>query len=369
MSFFLLPKIHNNIDINPTYNDSSKNSVCISHSIFNYYCQMKQQIVHFKENEPFNNHHNYANICKIVNPYEFIHSLVPGSNLSISKIKAKSFLFFELLEIFTTLHFKDLFNEPIRMLHFTKNNDDIIKCFHIFNDKTTDLNNITHYETIQDNTLELLKNDPFDFIFFEAKIDSSYEEYVISLCEILLVILKNQSFNGISIIKINHTFHKPVIDILYILSELYNKIYIIKPNISNISTFDKYVVCQNFKVNDIHIKKLNYVKLIVFLKKLEKKTICSLLDYNIPYLFYTKIDEINNIIGQQLLEAMDLTLNLLKNREDKIESVKKINIQKSILWCEKYNVSHNKVFEKSNIFLPLNNKLENDICNEEQELE
>jgi hypothetical protein len=114
----------------------------------------------------------------------------------------------------------------------------------------------------------------------------------------------------------------------------------------------------------MHIKKINYIKLIVFLKKLEKKTIRSLLNFNIPYLFLMKIDEINNIIGQQVLEGLDSVVNLLKNKEDKIESLKKINIQKSIMWCEKYNVPHNKVFEKSNIFLPLNNKLEQENDNE-----
>ena len=35
------------------------------------------------------------------------------------------------------------------------------------------------------------------------------------------------------------------------------------------------------------------------------------------------------------------------------------------MWCEKYNIPHNKVFEKSNIFLPLNNKLEQEIDNDE----
>ena len=33
--------------------------------------------------------------------------------------------------------------------------------------------------------------------------------------------------------------------------------------------------------------------------------------------------------------------------------MKKINIQKSISWCEKYKVPHNKFSDKPNIFLPL----------------
>lgn len=365
MSYFLLPKINNIIDINPSCNEDDKYNECdkciyISNSIFNYYCEMKKHILNYKTNDPFNSHNNYNAICKIANTYEFIHSPVPGSNLSISKIKSKSSLFFELLEIFTMLNFGNLSNEPIRSLHITKNNDDIVKCFDIFREKSKNDDIINNYDNIEDNLHEALKNTIFDFIFFEAKTECDSDQYIFSLCEILLIILKNQSMYGNAIIKINETFHKPVIEILYILSELYNKVYIIKPNVSNSITFDKYIVCKNFKATETHIKKLNYIKLIVFLKKLEKKTIQSLLNFDIPYLFFMKIDEINNIIGQQILEGLDLIVNLLKNKEDKIESIKKINIQKAIMWCEKYNVPHNKVFEKSNIFLPLNNKLENE---------
>ena len=45
-----------------------------------------------------------------------------------------------------------------------------------------------------------------------------------------------------------------------------------------------------------------------------------------------------------------------KNKNDKIESIKKTNIQKSISWCEKYKIPCNKFAEKINIFLPINNE-------------
>jgi hypothetical protein len=43
--------------------------------------------------------------------------------------------------------------------------------------------------------------------------------------------------------------YKPIIDVLYLLSSLYDKVYILKPNTSNISTFEKYIICKNFSVN------------------------------------------------------------------------------------------------------------------------
>ena len=76
---------------------------------------------------------------------------------------------------------------------------------------------------------------------------------------------------------------------------------------------------------------------------------------NLPYYFTTKINDINNSIGQQQLEALNLIINILKNKniDDKIELLQKSNIQKSVAWCEKYKIPCNKFFEKTNIFLPI----------------
>ena len=51
-----------------------------------------------------------------------------------------------------------------------------------------------------------------------------------------------------------------------------------------------------------------------------------------------------------------MIINILKNknREDKIETIKKSNIQKSVAWCEKYKIPCNRFSEKTNIFLPIN---------------
>ena len=72
-----------------------------------------------------------------------------------------------------------------------------------------------------------------------------------------------------------------------------------------------------------------------------------------------KLDDINIIFGQQQLESLDLVINILKNKnkDDKIESIKKNNIQKSVAWCEKYKIPCNKFSDKINIFLP---SMEND---------
>ena len=97
----------------------------------------------------------------------------------------------------------------------------------------------------------------------------------------------------------------------------------------------------------------------MFLKKILDKNIVSILDYDIPNYFLSKIDDLNNTIGKQQLESLDLIINLLKNKnkEEKIQTIKKCNIQKSIAWCEKYKMPFNRFSEKINIFLPTNTEI------------
>jgi hypothetical protein len=186
-----------------------------------------------------------------------------------------------------------------------------------------------------------------------------------------MILLKYQSNNGECLIKISHMFHKPVIDVLYILSSIYDKVYIIKPNTSNITTFDKYIVCKKFVLNDNKkdIYKEYYFKLAHFIsnylqKENKNKNISTIIDHEIPRYFINKIDDINSIIGHQQLETIDQIINILKNKnkDDKIELIKKTNIQKSVNWCEKFKIPCNKFPEKANIFLPLKNEKETKNC-------
>ena len=84
----------------------------------------------------------------------------------------------------------------------------------------------------------------------------------------------------------------------------------------------------------------------------------SVIKNNIPYFFLNKIEESNAVIGQQQLEAYDFIINIFKNknRDEKIESIKRTHIQKCINWCEKNQLPHNKFVDKINIFLTARKK-------------
>jgi hypothetical protein len=142
---------------------------------------------------------------------------------------------------------------------------------------------------------------------------------------------------------------------------LYDKTYILKPNSSSITSFDRYIVCKKYQNNDnkLNMLKHNYFKLDAFLKNIKNANIISILDNEIPCYYTMKLDDMNIIVGQQQLESLDLIINILnnKNKDDKIENIRKSNIQKSVAWCEKYKIPYNKFIEKTNIFLPINKEL------------
>jgi hypothetical protein len=355
MSYYILPKNINNINVSPQYSNELCRSY-VSHSLLNYYHKLKVQI-----EEMFIDDNDLSNNCvedaiKIINPYEFIFSKVPGSKFSVSKLKPKNNIFYDLLEIYTNLNVFDSFREidTINALHISKNNDDSIECFEMFREGFKD----THHSSCSNDIHHDSSGFKMDFIFYETESDTS--NYFVSLIESIIAILRNQKNNGTCIIKIGSIFHKPVIDILYYLCSLYDKVYISKPNTNNITSFERYIVCKSFIHNDQSFQylKLNYLKLLIFIKKLEDKHVNSVLDFEIPYYFKSKIDDLNIIMGQQQLEALDqiITIYNNKNKSDKIEIIKKNNIQKSVSWCEKYKIPCNKFAEKINIFLPIINE-------------
>jgi hypothetical protein len=271
-------------------------------------------------------------------------------------LKPQTNLFYDFLEVSVTLNiFEPYKNKHIKTLHITHNNTDSIECFEMLRENYSD--EIVCYDTINEDIINVINDKKFEFLFFEADV-SSYNNYIVSLINYVMVILRNQTFGGMCVIKIDNIFHKPLVDVLYLLSSLYDKVYVLKPNTSNITTFDKYIICKNFHHNeysDTRYLKLNYYRLLIFLKKLENKHIESILDFGIPYYFTIKLQDMNIIIGQQQIDSLDLIMNILKNknREEKIETIKKSNIQKSVSWCEKYKIPFNKFSEKTNIFLPI----------------
>jgi hypothetical protein len=358
-NYYILPKINNKIQFKIHYDYNNIRELYISQTLINYYCELKNEII------LLNSNNTIENFNEIINPYEYIFSTVPGSNYSVSKLKPKSMMFYDLFEIFQNTNILETYNyEIMNSLVVGTNYEDSLECLEMLRENYIN----DKFFCFHDYTSKLynfIENNTFNFVIYEVKNYINMNHYVILLLEFIVIIINNLQDNSNVIIKINNLFYKPVIEILYVLSSLFEKTIIVKPNTSNIINFDKYIVLQKFKSNQNSCEiKTNYMTTLNnFIKFYNENNsnekyelnIHSVTNCGLPYYFLNKIDDINIIIGQQQLETFNQIINLLKNsnKDDKIELLKKNNIQKSVNWCEKYKIPCNKFSDKINIFLPL----------------
>lgn len=354
MSYYILPKTNNIMNISLIVKEN-KAQIYTSHSLFNYYVDLYSQLKNICEDN-----YEYMNTSlKLINPCEYIFSKVPGSKFSVSKLKPESNIFYDFLEISSNSNiFENYKNVDIKTLHISPNWNDIVYCYELLREDRFD--DIMNFSCTCEKFYETINKKKFDFIFFEIR-QTFFEDsnfYALKLIEVLNIILKFQQSNGTIIIKIDNIFYKFVIDIIYLLTSLYEKTIIVKPNTSNITSFEKYIVCKNFIMNDskrdIHEKYCSELNNFIN-SNLTDLNIQSVIDQEIPYHFINKIDDINIINGQQQLESMIQIINILKNKnkEEKFEYIKKTNIQKSVNWCEKFKIPCNKFSDRINIFLPI----------------
>ncbi len=188
-------------------------------------------------------------------------------------------------------------------------------------------------------------SNKFDFITADGGFDYSVdfnkqEENSINLifCEVLYALIL-QKQGGSFILKIFDIFHKVTLEILYILSFFYEKVYVYKPLTSREANSEKYIICINFQ------KKNNYHsiidKLIKNFNELKDKKIKSIFKFKLNIYYLNKIQEINAIFGQQQIENIMNTINYIKdtnsNHNEKINKIKNNNIDKCIKWCKQYN--------------------------------
>jgi 23S rRNA U2552 (ribose-2'-O)-methylase RlmE/FtsJ len=168
-----------------------------------------------------------------------------------------------------------------------------------------------------------------------------------------------QKKGGSFILKIFDVFMQHTIDLLYILSSFYDKVYIIKPQTSRYANSEKYIVCKGF----IYANSEAFFPYIyrAFEKMMNSYNVNPDINIhrfiNIPisYFYMMKVEEYNAILGQQQIENIHYTISLIdnKNKQDKIDNLIKSNIQKCILWCVKNNVPYNTI--SNNIFSFQNN--------------
>jgi hypothetical protein len=367
MNYYILPKNNITFDFHYTTIEQILYDSYISRSLQNSLQIIENQLRSYDLK-------TVEELKQYFNTYEYIFTNVPNSNLSVSKVKPDSNIFYELMEIFFVFNINEAlkYKKQITTMHFTPNYTSSIYLLHLIRENNVDNCNYCNFDAdkiIEDtqikneNEREQESKNKSDFLFFEFKKEhySDLHTYFKNMLVVLYVILSRQNKNGISIVKIDHIFYKWIVDVLYIFTGLYDKVYIIKPYVSNIMTNERYVVCKNFTFISHESEKeclckndvLHTLDEIIERMNVNPYFSYSFINNHIPYYFINKIEESNTVIGQQQLETYILLVNILKNKnkDEKLETIKRNHIQKCIQWCEKYKIPHNKFMDKTNIFL------------------
>jgi 23S rRNA U2552 (ribose-2'-O)-methylase RlmE/FtsJ len=193
---------------------------------------------------------------------------------------------------------------------------------------------------------------------FDFSVDFNNQENMATqliLCEVFYALVM-QKQGGSFILKIFDVFHKPTVDILYLLCYYYKNVSIIKPHTSRIANSEKYVVCQGFKIADSAKIVEQFAKLLPIMPNNGSTRITSLLPQEHDLYFLNKIEEMNAMVSFQQIENITSTLSIITNHRnaEKLEQYKKNNVSKCIAWCEHYEIPYNvyhATIQSTNIFL------------------
>ena len=396
MSYFPLSFInHHNLTpklINVSYNNEEiyLHNPYISKTTYKYLKNIKQDIEKHQI--------EWDNIKKYVNPYEYIHTQIPDCKSSVSKLRPVSRSYYKMIEI--TNYLNILFNyenNSISTFHLAEgpggfieavaylrennphNSRDSYYGMTLINDddnnvpgwkkKYFDKNSAIHLIKGPSGNGDLLNHDNLQYCYenfnskmdiitgdggFDYSIDFNKQELSsvkLILAQIFFAIIM-QKKGGSFIIKFFDIFYKPTCDMIYLLSCFYEKIYIMKPNTSRFANSKKYIICKNYKNPTPKKELLNKFKPIIYNIR-NCSYITQVLNFKLPNIFIQKIEEINSILGQQQLECILHTLQLLEgqNNTDKLEQLKQTNVQKCINWCSKFGIPYHKIIQQTNIFL------------------
>jgi 23S rRNA U2552 (ribose-2'-O)-methylase RlmE/FtsJ len=394
MSTYLLPSIihtkefYTHIDYALTPTQTQPQTIIINKTLQKYLNMLKAQIDECES--------AWDKYKKYTNPYEFIHTTVPNARNAICQYKPLSRSFFKMVEMCHMLNIlPDLPKEKCKSFHLAEGPGGFIEALVFLRKNPADLYyGMTLIEEHNQNVPGWRKSKQFlaenknvilekghdergdlmnprnllhcykyyrgamDFITGDGGFDFSVhylsQEMVsapLILCQVSFAIAM-QKRGGTFILKMFDTFTKISLDILYLLTNLYDTVHFVKPHTSRYANSEKYVICKNFKLDETAREGIFKVLYKIIAQMQVTNTLDALFAADLPYFFVNKVEEYNAIFGQQQIENIGTTLNLIDNNKyDRLEMIKKNNMQKCINWCQQYKLDYHSSVQPNNIFL------------------
>ena len=377
---------------NPYYNDNNNQYESLNNNLLIHLNNLKNEIEFNKS--------NWEQYRNITNPFEFINTPISNKNSSsVCKLKTLSRSFFKMIEIINTFNLVKDLPSSIKSYHLAEGPGGFIEALSYVRMNTKDnyygltlidennisvpgwkksknflfrnpnvtiekgidgTGDITHPDNLVDcytrhkSSMDIITADGG----FDVSCDFSNQE-TLSLPLIINQIafaISMQKKGGHFVIKVFDTFKRTSLDIIYILSFLYEEVYFIKPNTSRYTNSEKYIVCKYFRLenNERWVNAFYNLSKRLLESKYSKKNIpIKIFSHDIPLYFTSAIIELNYIFGHQQIQHMIFTFKLINTIEhiDKhIDKYKNENIAKCIEWCKKNKVPYNKIHDENNIY-------------------
>jgi 23S rRNA U2552 (ribose-2'-O)-methylase RlmE/FtsJ len=167
--------------------------------------------------------------------------------------------------------------------------------------------------------------------------------------------LSVQDKGGHFVCKFFETFTDTSVKFLYILSQFYNNIYLVKPLTSRPSNSEKYVVCMNFKYkeNDKDYT-LNMKKLTDILEKLHNNNlniISIFKDFQVPQQFIDIIRKYNTDIANKQVKKINELIKFIKDQNyygDVYQYRRQIQIDAAKYWNKRFMIPEKEYNKKIN---------------------
>jgi len=234
-------------------------------------------------------------------------ALLPLLPLALEDTTNRTGLLADLIEITNSFNISDVIklNRPFKFLNFSLLS--VQDIHHIVKSGvkiTSPKNTMQSYSLDQDNLSE------HNAMFF----DCWSPNYSCDLICALFIILCSLSTGGMAIIKVSSITFQLELDVLYILNHAFDKVYILKPDSSNATNDDKYVICKHFSQKPELTAQIAPVLLACASATKENKYIGKLLLHKLPCTFLVKMEEINVIIGQKQMDGLSLLINPVKRK-------------------------------------------------------
>lgn len=302
------------------------------------------------------------NLYKINNTYSFIYNIISTDVKSYINLECdinKNKIFFIIIELLNSFDFMYTgIVETSNIVYIGDNIDMFQNSIQYINNRPPGLISIDNND-INDvfNRIEFTNKDVYNkykgFQFFDIPEtyhnDQNINEYIVYLLKIICISIRTVQP---CIIKIWDITYLPVIEFVYMLSNIYNIVYITKPTITQ-HTHERYLVCKdiNNMYYSVDSRKELYNRITNIVKEIEEKIknevsstdqkiITSVLKNKISYHFLNKVEESTLIIGQKNIEYNENIIILLKmyGKDEKIENIRKNSIIKCYQWCNKNNI-------------------------------